>query len=621
MRTVGIKLADGSFYPVMEEGSAQKKTLELTTAHNNQKCVMVDLYRSKTCSMEDAEYIDTLKIDNLVEHPNGEPSISFDVGLDENGELSASIADPETGATSNSEITLVSRTVEERLQADDYSIEEPAVDAEEAPQESEKTGNGAAVAAGVVAGAGLMAAAAALAANKDDEEPAVEETMVEEPAEEEPFAEETITEEPVAEETLGDENALTEEPVAEDSIPDENSFQDSDFDLPDMDDTTFAEDTPLTTEEPAAENETFADDTELPEDTTFADDTALPEDTTFAEDTPLTTEEPTEEHETFAEDTELPEDTTFADDTIAEEDPTQTEDFSVPDGLTDNSDFSEASGFAETTAKDPLFNDDMDMTTIDDTPAETFDEAPAQDFADSPTEVFDEAPDQTFEDTPAPAEDFDTSLPDDFDSSSTEGLDDTTVDNFDDDFNTEPVPAANESLNFSGLYDKETEMGNSSDNQDDDIKKKTRAPVIICIICAIICLVATALVLLVLPTKFNLRLKHSQKKQETSIEKPAEQAPAPAAEQQEKKPEPVPQAKEDEVVVIEKAEEVKPLPPPAPETKPAGVTYKIKWGDTLWDLADTYYKNPWRYKKIAKYNNIKNPDYIISGTVITIPAE
>ena len=96
MRTIGIKLADGSFYPVMEEGAAQKKTLELTTAHNNQTCVMVDLYRSKTCSMDDAEYIDTLKIENLNEHPNGEPSIAFDVDLNEDGELSYSIADPET---------------------------------------------------------------------------------------------------------------------------------------------------------------------------------------------------------------------------------------------------------------------------------------------------------------------------------------------------------------------------------------------------------------------------------------------------------------------------------------------------------------------------------------------
>ena len=165
-------------------------------------------------------------------------------------------------------------------------------------------------------------------------------------------------------------------------------------------------------------------------------------------------------------------------------------------------------------------------------------------------------------------------------------------------------------------------MGESSVHEEDDIKKKTRAPVIICIVCAIICIIATLLVLLVLPGKFNLRQKHADKKSQVAVEQQAESttpAPAPA---EEKKPVPVPQAKEDEVVVIEKAEEVKPVPPPAPaETKSKNVTYKIKWGDTLWDIADTYYKNPWRYKKIANYNGIKNPDHIISGTIITIPAE
>ena len=83
MRTVGIKLADGSFYPIMEEGSAQTKKLELTTANDNQTCVMVDLYRSKTCSMDDAEYVDSLQIENLIAHPNGEATIKFTVELDE----------------------------------------------------------------------------------------------------------------------------------------------------------------------------------------------------------------------------------------------------------------------------------------------------------------------------------------------------------------------------------------------------------------------------------------------------------------------------------------------------------------------------------------------------------
>ena len=456
MRTVGIKLADGSFYPIMEEGSAQKKTLELTTAHNNQTCVMVDLYRSKTCSMEDAEYIDTLKIENLVEHPNGEPSISFDVDLDENGELSYSIADPETGKTSNSEITLVSRTVEERLQADDYSIEEtPAEETaveetaveEDAPAEEEASGNGAAIAAGAaVAGAGLLAAAA-IASNKKDE---AEETTVEEEA---PVAEDDFT---IEDEALPD---FEETPATEEAPASDDDFTVSEDTLPDFDETTISD-------EPAP-----ADD-----DTTIADDS-----------------------------------------------------FEMPD---------------------------FDDNTM-------------------------EAEQALLSDT-------------------------------DDSADLEPPVATTGGMDFTGLYDKETEMGNPSENQEDDFKKKTRAPVIICIICAIICLVATILILLVLPTKFNLRLKHSQKAaaQETVVEKT-----------EEKKPDPVPAAKEDEVVVIEKAEDVKPLPPPAAETKPAGVTYKIKWGDTLWDIADTYYKNPWRYKKIASYNNIKNPDHIISGTVITIPSE
>ena len=50
-----------------------------------------------------------------------------------------------------------------------------------------------------------------------------------------------------------------------------------------------------------------------------------------------------------------------------------------------------------------------------------------------------------------------------------------------------------------------------------------------------------------------------------------------------------------------------------------GIRYQIRWGDTLWDIADTYYRNPWLYPRIAKYNNITDPDFIVSGTYITIP--
>ena len=73
--------------------------------------------------------------------------------------------------------------------------------------------------------------------------------------------------------------------------------------------------------------------------------------------------------------------------------------------------------------------------------------------------------------------------------------------------------------------------------------------------------------------------------------------------------------------------------PPVQQTAPAvkepaasalaqkAIRYKLRWGDTLWDLSETYYRNPWLYTKIAKHNKLKNPDLIISGTYIEIPPQ
>lgn len=51
------------------------------------------------------------------------------------------------------------------------------------------------------------------------------------------------------------------------------------------------------------------------------------------------------------------------------------------------------------------------------------------------------------------------------------------------------------------------------------------------------------------------------------------------------------------------------------------VRYRVRWGDTLWDISETFYKTPWKYKKIARYNGIKNPSKILVGKYITIPAK
>ena len=451
MKTIGIKLADGSFYPVLEDNTPSEKKLELTTAHNNQTKVMVDLYRSATCSMDDAEYVDSLQIENLVARPNGEADIKFTISLDEDNQLSAKIVDSETGNESNTTITLVSRTLEERLVTDEYGIND---------SNSNKAG---AVAAGAVAAGGLLAAAAAMREKVKDETEVEEEPVVENVDDGVPFGDETLVEE-----------AAVEESVSNEEIPADETIID----------------------------ETFADEA-LADDTITEDNSGLPD-----------------------------------------------MDFDIPDDNTET----------ETPEMpDDFFNtDDLDNTEE------------RQETMKDPT----------------------------FDSVS---------------------PAAG-GLNFDGLYDEETERGTPAENGADEVKKKTKVPVIICIICAIICIIATLLILFIIPSKYNLITKKHAKEAGTtvSIEEPAPEAePVPEPE-----PEPVvPEAKEDEIIIIEKAEEVVPAQPPVAEEKPKNITYKIKWGDTLWDIADTYYKNPWKYKYIARYNGIKNPDYIISGTKIVIPAE
>jgi hypothetical protein len=123
-KTIGIKLADGTFYPILEEGFEGKKTLDLTTVKDNQTAVLVDLYRSETKSMKDAEYIATLEIDNLVAHPNGEPDFSLNVFLDDGNKLSAEIKDPESGNHNDITINLVNRSETERKAPADFELSE-----------------------------------------------------------------------------------------------------------------------------------------------------------------------------------------------------------------------------------------------------------------------------------------------------------------------------------------------------------------------------------------------------------------------------------------------------------------------------------------------------------------
>ena len=225
--------------------------------------------------------------------------------------------------------------------------------------------------------------------------------------------------------------------------------------------------------------------------------------------------------------------------------------------------------------------------------------------------------------------DFDSSEPvpsvtDDFDFDSSEPVPPVT-----DDFDLDKEPdfsfgTSSQGLSFTGLYDKETILGDSSDHHE-EIRKKTKVPVVICIICAFICLIATTLILFVIPSRYNL-IKKTIKVDDNTVmieSTPTLDKTNTSNDEYNKLAEQsnVPPAKENTIIVIVKAEDVIPVPPAKNKKNLKDEIYKIKWGDTLWDISNTYYRSPWKYKKIASFNKISNPDYIISGTTITIPAE
>jgi hypothetical protein len=93
---IGIKIADGSFYPIMEEGKRAKKRLVLTTVNDRQTNVQIDLYRGRE-EIESASYIGSLLIENIPAAAKGSPEIELVVGIDDDGNLTAEASEGQSG--------------------------------------------------------------------------------------------------------------------------------------------------------------------------------------------------------------------------------------------------------------------------------------------------------------------------------------------------------------------------------------------------------------------------------------------------------------------------------------------------------------------------------------------
>lgn len=749
MKTIGIKLADGSFYPLLEEGKPSKKSINLTTVQDNQTIVHVDVYRSETGTMEGAEYIDTLEIKDLKPHTNGEPSFSLDIGIDENNELSANIHDPETGNANTTQVELSSKMFSQSQNPPIHFEKDPTIS--EAITEDNS---------GVMLNDNTLSEENFLSANQDDFEQNQQDsdedkfTISQDEIENIGFGNQNKEQE--ANEMLGaspndedfsfdllndsqknksvEEQNLNEENIVDDNF-DFNDFENS-VDLNDISlDDSNVEDIDATVDK--SDSDDFDDsvkdskefvaspvgikvskghkhstekkvpsvDKVLAENSLETENSVVPaEDVGQAEDV--------QSDEDFSKQTAdfdvPPEDVGQAEDFMPQAEDTQSADDSSV--LTENfaaqpEDAQPAENFSALTGDVPLTEDFVAQAS--DSAALTEDFVPAENSS-SHTNANLES-DKTLDDFSmdnVPEEDFSTeTVSDNFSDFSTEGLDDETFgnenqnddnsinsnsgisavglssafdsdigepdlstegldDNFDDStldsLKTKDPTFEPKNDMFSDLYDKETIEGNSSYSAEEDVKKKTKVPVIICITCAIICILAALFVLFIIPSKFNLLKKSQVAKENTELrenellsELPVDENPENLSSETEEFDETLQNpddsdeesqayfetedlnqtqenigenpeenaAQEDEIVIATSPEAVVPQEPEPSTREPEIIRYKIKWGDTLWDISNAYYKNPWRYKYLANYNGIKNPDYIISGTWLLIPAE
>jgi hypothetical protein len=96
--TIGIKLANGEFYSILEEYSNIKKRLILTTVHDTQQSMQIDLYKSFSRSMADALYIGSIVVENIKAKPKGEPSVELIITSNTNGEITADAVDMDSSS-------------------------------------------------------------------------------------------------------------------------------------------------------------------------------------------------------------------------------------------------------------------------------------------------------------------------------------------------------------------------------------------------------------------------------------------------------------------------------------------------------------------------------------------
>jgi hypothetical protein len=122
--TIGIKIANGSFFPIMEESRQARKRLVLTTVKDNQKSVQIDLYRGEGEQMFDPSYIGSMVIDDIGPAPEKGPNIELIMDVDDQGNLNAEAGEEQSGQRQDLSVRLTDLPLDQAYDEPDFELDD-----------------------------------------------------------------------------------------------------------------------------------------------------------------------------------------------------------------------------------------------------------------------------------------------------------------------------------------------------------------------------------------------------------------------------------------------------------------------------------------------------------------
>ena len=133
--TVAIKLADGSFYPLVNSNFKGHKQATLATEVDGQEEVTIELYQGQGSDIIDPTHLETLVLRNLPARTQGDLDIVLDLTIGDQHTMRVHASEPLSGVTAEAQVSFIDTTKDpERLSSFiDTTTPDAEPDAEEAP--------------------------------------------------------------------------------------------------------------------------------------------------------------------------------------------------------------------------------------------------------------------------------------------------------------------------------------------------------------------------------------------------------------------------------------------------------------------------------------------------------